>query len=116
MMSLTPYGWRVWLPILLVALVAACVFAWFKLWIPLSIVIVIALALLSFFRDPYRRIRTDLPAEVMLSPADGTVSAVFEANSHEATGGKPAMVIRIFLSVLNVHINRAPCDCEVVSL
>src|SRR5687768_5789748 len=116
MMSLTPYGVRVWLPILLSAGVLACAFAFFKLWIPFAIVIVIALALLSFFRDPWRRIRTDLAPETMLSPADGTVSAVLEVDSHEATGGNPARIVRIFLSVLNVHINRAPCDCEVVSL
>jgi phosphatidylserine decarboxylase len=115
-MSLTPYGWRVWLPILLVAAVLACVFAWFELWIPFAIIIILTLALLSFFRDPWRRIRTDLSSEIMLSPADGAVSAVLDVDSHEATGGTPAKIIRIFLSVLNVHINRAPCDCEVVSI
>jgi phosphatidylserine decarboxylase len=52
----------------------------------------------------------------MLSPADGVVRAVLDVESHEAVGGAPAKVIRIFLSVLNVHVNRAPCDCEVVSL
>jgi phosphatidylserine decarboxylase len=35
---------------------------------------------------------------------------------HEALGGAPAKVIRIFLSVLNVHVNRAPCDAQVVSI
>jgi phosphatidylserine decarboxylase len=114
MMSLTPYGWRVWLPILLAALALACIFVWLKWWIPLAIVVIVAFALLSFFRDPWRRVRTDLSSEVMLSPADGTVSAVLDVESHESTGGKPAKIIRIFLSVLNVHINRAPCDCEVV--
>jgi len=29
---------------------------------------------------------------------------------HEAVGGE-ALIIRVFLSVLNVHINRVPCDC-----
>jgi phosphatidylserine decarboxylase len=44
------------------------------------------------------------------------VSAVFDVDSHEATAGNPAKIIRIFLSVLNVHINRAPFDGEIVSL
>ena len=47
---------------------------------------------------------------MMLSPADGVVSAIEQVDEHEATVG-PAVIIRIFLSVLNVHINRAPCDC-----
>lgn len=115
-MSLTPYGLRVWLPILLVALALGCGFAWLGWWWAVAIVAVLGLALLSFFRDPIRRIATDLPQGAMLSPADGTVSAVLEVNSHEATGGGPAMIIRIFLSVLNVHINRSPHDGEVVSI
>jgi phosphatidylserine decarboxylase len=47
----------------------------------------------------------------MVSPADGVVSAVEYIDSHETVEG-PAVLIRIFLSVLNVHINRVPCDCE----
>ena len=46
----------------------------------------------------------------MLSPADGVVSAIERLDTHEAVEG-PAVIIRIFLSVLNVHINRAPCKC-----
>lgn len=115
-MPLTPYGIRVWLPILLVSAALACAFAWFGIWWAAGIVIVLGLALLSFFRDPIRRIRTDLDEGVMLSPADGTVSAVLDVPSHKAVGGGPAKIIRIFLSVLNVHVNRSPYDAEVVSL
>lgn len=46
----------------------------------------------------------------MLSPADGVVSAIEFVDSHETVEG-PAIIIRVFLSVLNVHINRVPCDC-----
>ena len=46
----------------------------------------------------------------MLSPADGVISAIERVDSHETVDG-PAVIIRIFLSVLNVHINRVPCDC-----
>ena len=115
-MHLTGYGWRVWLPILLGMIVFAAWFAWLKLWVLVAIVIILGLALLSFFRDPWRRIDASLPIEKMLSPADGAVSAVLDVDSHEATAGQPAKIIRIFLSVLNVHINRSPCDAEVVSL
>jgi len=50
----------------------------------------------------------------MLSPADGTISAVEHYEEHEATAGQPAICVRIFLSVLNVHINRSPCEAVVV--
>ena len=115
-MPLTPYGIRVWLPILLVTVVLACVFAWLGLWWVGAIIVILGLALLSFFRDPIRRVRTDLDEGVMLSPADGTVSAVLDVPSHKAVGGNPAKIIRIFLSVLNVHVNRSPYDAEVISL
>ncbi len=118
-MPLTPYGLRVWLPILLVTVALASVFYWIHTtWSLVVMVVVIALGLglLSFFRDPIRRIRTDLNANVFLSPADGVVSAVLDVPAHEAVGGAPAKIIRIFLSVLNVHINRSPFDAEVVAL
>ena len=44
------------------------------------------------------------------------ISAIERLPSHEATNGEPALVIRIFLSVLNVHINRAPCAGRVTSI
>lgn len=72
-------------------------------------------ALAGFFRDPFRRVPADLPEGTMLSPADGTVSKVLRVDHHEATGG-PAVIVRIFLSVLDVHINRAPYEGEVVTI
>lgn len=61
----------------------------------------------AFFRDPRRRI----PREpgLLVSPADGTVTEITEVESPEFLG-EPSMRIGIFLSVFNVHINRAPCD------
>lgn len=115
-MLLTPYGLRVWLPILLLTIAAVAILLLMGWWIVAILAAIVGGALLSFFRDPLRVVPADLPAEVMLSPADGTVTAVLDLDSHEATAGNPAKLIRIFLSVLNVHINRSPCDCEVVSL
>ena len=114
-MPLTRFGTSVWLPILLGTLALGGLFAWLGWWIPLGLVIVLGLSLLSFFRDPIRRIPTNLGPGDMLSPADGVVTAVLELPHHEATGG-PAMLVRIFLSVLNVHVNRSPCDAEVIGL
>ena len=83
-------------------------------WVVLGILVLLWLALVSFFRDPWRKIPSGLPKGTMLSPADGVVSAIEYADDHEATGS-PSVIIRIFLSVLNVHINRAPCDCRLKS-
>ncbi|MCP3902689.1 MAG: phosphatidylserine decarboxylase family protein, partial [Planctomycetes bacterium] len=94
---------------------AAALLAWFFPWWSVLPVLVIWVAVVSFFRDPIRTIPQNLPSGVMLSPADGAVSAVEQVDHHEATDG-PATIVRIFLSVLNVHVNRAPCDAEVVAL
>jgi len=113
---LTRYGRNVWLPILIIAATLAGGFALLHSWIVVGVTVAIALALLSFFRDPPRRLPANLAPGDMLSPADGVISAVLDVEHHEAVGRGPAKVIRIFLSVLNVHINRAPCDGEVVSV
>jgi phosphatidylserine decarboxylase len=115
-MPLTRYGRDVWLPIIIIALILSGGFALMHWWIAVAVIAVLTLALLSFFRDPIRRVPTDLAPGDMLAPADGVVSAVFDVEHHEAVGGGPAKVIRIFLSVLNVHVNRSPCDATVVSL
>jgi phosphatidylserine decarboxylase len=114
-MGLTKYGRREWLIATAVAavLVAAC--AWWDWWWAAPVPVVLWLAIAGFFRDPLRRVPRDLPPEVLLSPADGKVSAVVQADGHETVEG-PATVIRIFLSVLDVHVNRAPGDGQVTGL
>jgi phosphatidylserine decarboxylase len=115
-MLLTRYGTREWLTISVVSLLLALAAAWFAQWWAVALIVVVCLSLLSFFRDPLgRRPATD-DSRDFVSPADGVVSAVFTVDNHEATGGRPALVIRIFLSVLNVHINRSPVAGEVVAI
>ena len=112
-MTLTKYGWKQWLTITFVLaciVVIASYFQWWLMCIPIALVWI---ALVSFFRNPWRRIPTGLPAGTMLSPADGVVSAIEYVHSHETVDG-PAIIIRIFLSVLNVHINRVPCTCKLI--
>lgn len=60
-----------------------------------------------FFRDPNRS-GTDA-REIMLSPADGTVSDITELDETRFIKGR-AIRIGIFLSPFNVHVNRTPCD------
>ncbi len=64
------------------------------------------LAGLAFFRDPQRRIACRLGE--LLAPADGRVTEVTVLPDHPEIGG-PAVRTGIFLSILDVHINRSPC-------
>ncbi len=69
-----------------------------------------ALALLFtlwFFRDPARRIPAE--ANLVVSPADGRVVEISEVEETEFLRA-PAHKIGIFLSVFDVHVNRAPCE------
>jgi phosphatidylserine decarboxylase len=69
-----------------------------------------ALASLGFFRDPERRIPW-IPGAV-LSPADGRVTSVDEAID-DFVG--PAVRVSVFLSPVDVHVNRAPIAGRVVA-
>jgi len=77
-----------------------------------SVLFAVFVWMLAFFRNPRRDIKTD--SRVLLSPADGTVTDVSEAEIPEL-GGR-ALRIGIFLSIFNVHINRAPCAARVESV
>jgi phosphatidylserine decarboxylase len=68
--------------------------------------------MLMFFRDPWRKTRPD--SRVLLSPADGTITDICEAEIPEI-GGK-ALRIGMFLSIFNVHINRIPCAARIESI
>lgn len=68
-----------------------------------------AILMALFFRDPSREIPKG--EGLILSPADGTVVQVTRYQGDELEG--PATQISIFLSVLDVHINRAPFPAAV---
>ncbi len=67
---------------------------------------------LSFFRDPDRDCPQD-PA-IFLAPADGKVVDI-RITDRPDMGGK-AVCIGIFMSIFDVHINRAPCHARVVRI
>jgi phosphatidylserine decarboxylase len=60
---------------------------------------------LYFFRDPERKIAAT--EGQILSPADGKVLSIDEVKEPDFIGGR-CKRISIFLSVFDVHINRAP--------
>jgi len=112
-MTLTRYGIREWATATVVAVVAAVVFALLQWWWALGVVALLWLAVVLFFRDPVRTLPKDLSPGDMICPADGVVSAIEHVDQHDAVEG-PAIIVRIFLSVLNVHVNRSPHNVEVV--
>lgn len=82
-------------------------------WLTVATLVVIGLLIVWFFRSPPRRI----PVEpgLVVSPADGKVVAIDAIEYDDFVGG-PAVQIGIFLSIFNVHINRAPVAGRVVGL
>ena len=64
---------------------------------------------IQFFRDPERAPAPGATAGDLLSPADGTVVDVVEVDEPEFVGGR-ARRIGVFMSPLNCHVNRFPCD------
>jgi phosphatidylserine decarboxylase len=96
---------------MLVFLIAAL--AYLPAWPIVAIEVLLAALLiwiLTFFRDPYRTTPTD--RNVLLAPADGKVTNIENVEENDFIDG-PALRIGIFLSILDVHINRAPCNVRV---
>lgn len=97
----------------LLALTIALLFA-HRPWSLLAIVSAGLLVLVVyFFRDP-RRQPPDDPAGIV-SPADGVVVDITPVEPYDFIGA-PAVKIGIFLSIFNVHINRAPVEGRVVEM
>ncbi|MGH0035353.1 MAG: phosphatidylserine decarboxylase [Myxococcota bacterium] len=65
----------------------------------------------AFFRNPERMVPGD--EDTVVAPADGRVVDVSEV---EDPGGRKAVRVGIFLSIFNVHVNRAPVAGRVVSI
>jgi phosphatidylserine decarboxylase len=98
-------GW----PLLAAAVLLALTRYWFLAFVP-----AVPLGLVVyFFRDP----RRNVPAApgLLVSPADGKVVEITRLEQDDFIGG-PAVRIGIFLSIFNVHLNRAPSRSRVIEL
>lgn len=92
----------------LVFLLIWSLFAWSGHWKWGFILLPVWIWLFAFFRDPERAIPQQ--PNIMVSPADGTISDILDIESCELLGNQPAVRVGIFLSVFSVHVNRIPCD------
>ncbi|WP_280110221.1 phosphatidylserine decarboxylase [Methylocella silvestris] len=69
-----------------------------------------------FFRDPVRQ--TPLDEGLVISPADGVISAVgfFPPPPELGLGVEPLQRISVFMSVFDCHVNRAPVAGRIVKI
>jgi phosphatidylserine decarboxylase len=94
-------------PILIILVIFTFMFYYFMGLYGGILPALLVLFTLYFFRNPERSI-TAVDNEIV-SPADGVVMAVEEVDENQYFKSR-AIKVSIFLSVFNVHINRAPIE------
>lgn len=77
--------------------------------LPALLSFVLTIFVISFFRNPERMPPDD--QQLLVAPADGTI--VYVGPSAQEHLGE-CQKISIFMSVFNVHVNRAPCSGTVI--
>ena len=85
------------------------------IWQPLGwIGLVLTVWCFYFFRDP-ERVTPD-KSDIVVSPADGTVQMITKVKAPEELGLGDAKFTRVsvFMSVFNVHVNRAPAEGKIL--
>ncbi len=85
-------------PFVIVPVIIALVFAFLQIWLVAAVFVAVALFMAYFFRDPHRSVPDG--DNLIVSAADGRVTRIDESDD-----GK---LVSVFLSPLDVHINRAP--------
>jgi phosphatidylserine decarboxylase len=98
-----------------VAIGVAVALVLFLLWPPLAWLAVLVTAWIAyFFRDPARV--TPLREGLVIAPGDGRISAIerVRAPAELGLGDAERVRVSIFLSVFDVHINRAPVAGRIV--
>jgi phosphatidylserine decarboxylase len=73
-----------------------------RLYVASAFFLILALLVLNFFRDPDREIPSD--PQAVVCPADGRIVEIAE----ETSEGRRLRRVSIFMSPLDVHVNRSP--------
>ncbi|MEI6847921.1 MAG: phosphatidylserine decarboxylase [Chlorobiaceae bacterium] len=111
----TSYGYSTIIKVLLVCML--CIGA--ALLLPPSAKIVLFFTACSiitftlfFFRDPERKVPEE--KRIILAPADGKIVLVQKQEDHST--GQSSILVSIFMSPFNVHVNRIPLSGTVTHL
>ena len=99
------------IPFILLFLIPALVFFALGWWVAVALCLALTAFMAFFFRDPSRDCPTD--DRLVLSPADGKVVAAGPVVDRVP---ESATQISIFLSPLDVHINRSPIAGEILDV
>ncbi|MEM9913560.1 MAG: phosphatidylserine decarboxylase [Planctomycetota bacterium] len=110
---LSPYAKNEWLTIIAVGACVGLSLVLLGYWPGAVGIGVATLAVLTFFRDPDRRIPS--PRNIVVAPADGKISSIHEVEHFPPFDG-PAVCVRVFMSVFDVHVNRCVCHGKVASI
>ena len=97
-----------WIFAVLVVLTLASLFI--TPWLSLVWLVLIVYTF-AFFRDPERIIPSDPGAVV--APADGVVAEIVQVEENEVVRA-PLLRVAIFLSIFDVHVNRAPIAGRII--
>ena len=84
--------------------------SFFSVWLLLFFLLLL-FCTLAFFRDPDRAAPAD--PNLIVAAADGSITDIVELDENEALKVKTRRV-GIFLSIFDVHTNRAPIDGRVI--
>ena len=101
--SIVSDGFRFIIPLLILSAIVI----YFKFLILSIVLSILTIFIISFFRDPERKILEG--KGIVVSPADGRVVKIQTVKDDTIYGGD-AVCISIFLSIFNVHVNRAPYE------
>ena len=97
-------------PFILGAFLIALFVAWMGYYYIAVFPFVFSIYFAFFFRCPNRNSKIPVGEELLVSPADGTVMEIEENVQEDTFLGQKCHKITIFLSVFNVHVNRAPME------
>ncbi len=100
-------------PLIGAAAFVTAVFALLGMKIPALAALVVTFFICWFFRDPDRMVPKK--PGLVVSPADGKVIKVEPFEKSDMYSG-PGVKISIFMSIFNVHVNRAPSDGKVMEV
>jgi phosphatidylserine decarboxylase len=96
----------------------------FFLYAPLGFIgFILTIWCIYFFRNPDRI--TPIGHDLVIAPADGVIQKIWHAklppelrknlDDDEDDLDEDMLVISIFMNVFNVHVNRIPCDGNIIS-